>query len=288
MGSFLKKLYPAEGLTLFYILLTGLYILLWPGAAADGTLPKLLGVRLFVVLAIILLSWLPVTKLTALLRQFWLLAFILYWYPETYDIHSCLFGNLDDFLIHLDAISFGCQPSLEFSRVMPWYWMNELMNFAYLSYYFIIAGTVISLYIKDAATGFKAVTVLLCSFFLYYILFILLPAEGPQFYLPSPDNATPYTKPFRAIMRFLQETGEKPTGAFPSSHVGITVICMMILWLNNGRKLFWCLLPLAILLIASTVYIKAHYLVDVIAGLLTAPLCYRISLYLYKFKNSFI
>ncbi len=285
MASFLKKIYPAEGLTLLYILLTGLYILLWPGATTGGALLRLLSVRLLVVLSIVLLSQFPVNKLMALLRQFWLLAFIAYWYPETYYIHSCFFDNLDDFLIHLDAICFGGQPSMEFSRVMPWYWMNELMNFAYLSYYFIIAGTVVCLYIKDAATGFKAVTILLSSFFLYYILFILLPAVGPQFYLPPPDNAIPYTRPFRAVMCFLQEAGEKPTGAFPSSHVGITVICLMILWLHNGRKLFRCLLPLAVLLIASTVYIKAHYLVDVIAGLLTAPLCYRLSKMFCQFKK---
>jgi membrane-associated phospholipid phosphatase len=49
------------------------------------------------------------------------------------------------------------------------------------------------------------------------------------------------------------------------------------LWNFHLRKLFWWLLPVALLLVASTVYIKAHYLIDVFAGLLVAPLFYVFS-----------
>jgi membrane-associated phospholipid phosphatase len=108
---------------------------------------------------------------------------------------------------------------------------------------------------------------------------------GPQFYFPTPDNCTPDTWPFRAAMRFLQDLAEKPTGAFPSSHVGITVICMILLYTQKMRKLFRLLLPLAVLLATSTVYIKAHYLIDVAAGLLTAPFLYKTSCYIWKKTN---
>ncbi len=278
----LKKIYPIEGLTLLYTLFTALYMIAWPGATDAGVLLQLLGIRLLVVVAIVLLLQFPVSKITAFVRQIWPLAFIIYWYPETYYIHSCFFGNLDGFFMQLDASWFGCQPALAFSRIMPWYWMNELMNFAYLSYYFIIAGTVLYLYLQDAVNGFKAAFILMSSFFIYYILFILIPVMGPQFYWPSPENSIPYTVPFRATMCFLQSMGEKPTGAFPSSHVGITTVCMFILFFQNGKKLFYWFLPLAILLIASTVYIKAHYLVDVIGGLFTAPLLYWLSVKVWE------
>jgi membrane-associated phospholipid phosphatase len=134
--------------------------------------------------------------------------------------------------------------------------------------------------------GAKAAFVLLFSFFCYYIFFILLPVVGPQFYLPSPENSIPYSWPFRAMLCFLQEMGEKATGAFPSSHVGITVICLLILFFHQQRKLCYYLLPLAILLIVSTVYIKAHYLIDVLAGLLTAPLLYWLGTWVWASRNS--
>ncbi len=273
MALRLPKLYPIEGLTLLYAVCTALY-LLWPGATDPGVLLRLLGMRVLVIVGVLLLAQFTANKFTTLIRQLWPLALIAYWYPETYYIHSCFFGNLDQFFMDIDTAWFGCQPSLEFSRLVPWGWMNELMNFAYLSYYFIIAGTVVSLCVKRRESGFKAAFILMFAFFAYYLIFIFIPVMGPQFYFPAPDNATAYTKPFRALMVFLQEMGEKPTGAFPSSHVGITVTCLLILFFNNGRKLCYCLLPIALLLIASTVYIKAHYLIDVIGGLLTAPLLY--------------
>jgi membrane-associated phospholipid phosphatase len=210
---------------------------------------------------------------------------VIYWYPETYYIDSFFFPNLDGFFMNADEVLFGGQPSLAFCQAMPWTWFNELMNFAYLSFYFIIILTVWVSYKTKSAKGAKTTFVLLFSFFVYYLLFIIFPVMGPQFYFPEPDNCTPYTWPFRAVMRFLQDCGEKPTGAFPSSHVGITVICMVLLYVQKIRKLFWALLPLALLLIVSTVYIKAHYLIDVVAGLLTVPFLYPMGCCIWEKAN---
>lgn len=282
MTRAIKKIYPIEGLTLLYAVVTALYILLWPGATHGQIIIELLGVRLVVIAAILLLRFIPLTKITALIRQVLPVGLILYWYPETYYINSCLFSNLDGFFMAIDEQWFGCQPCLAFSRIMPWTWFSELMNFAYLSFYFIVGGTVLYLYYKKAVTGAKAAFVLLFSFFCYYILFILIPVVGPQFYLPSPENTIPYSWPFRASICLLQEMGERPTGAFPSSHVGVTIICLLILFFHQQRKYCYYLLPLVILLMASTVYIKAHYFIDVVAGLLTAPLFYWMGTSVWK------
>jgi hypothetical protein len=70
--------------------------------------------------------------------------------------------------------------------------------------------------------------------------------------------------------------GERPAAAFPSSHVGMMVI---LLYLSGkfAPKLLKILIPIGILLIFSTVYIKAHYVIDVIAGFLSVPIIYWIS-----------
>jgi membrane-associated phospholipid phosphatase len=270
----IKKIFPLEGLTLFYAAATALYVLVWPGATDGQMLTTLLGFRLLATAVILLLACTPITKVMAFVRQVLPVGLILYWYPETYYINSFLFSNLDGVFMAMDGSWFGCQPCLEFSKVMPWIWFSELMNFAYLSFYFIVGGTVLYLYSKEAVTGAKAAFVILFSFFCYYIIFILIPVIGPQFYLLSPENSIPYSYPFRAIIRFLQEVGENPTGAFPSSHVGVTIVSLLLLFFHQQRKYCCYLLPIVILLMASTVYIKAHYLIDVFAGLLTAPLFY--------------
>jgi membrane-associated phospholipid phosphatase len=272
----IRKCYPVEQITIYYAVLTAIYMLVLPGVAGEE-LFRLLSVRILVISALFILRWLEETKSRwpiACIRQLLPLALVAYWYPETYYMDSFLFPNLDGFFMEADELLFGCQPSLAFCRIMPWQWFNELMNFAYLSFYFIIGLTVLASYRTEKTKAAKTIFVILFSFLIYYLLFIIFPVMGPQFYFPSPDNCTPDTWPFRAIMQFLQDLGEKPTGAFPSSHVGITVVCLLLLYTQKIRKLFWTLLPLAVLLIASTVYIKAHYLIDVVAGLLTAPFLY--------------
>ena len=282
----IKKIYPIELVTFYYAVLTALYMLVLPGMVGDKLLP-LLSARLIILAALFILRWLDTKQASpvTVIRQILPLALVIYWYPETYYINSFFFPNLDGFFMEADELLFGGQPSMAFCRIMPWQWFNELMNFAYLSFYFIIGLTVLVSYKTESAKGVKAAFVLLVSFLICYLLFIIFPVMGPQFYFPEPDNCTPDTWPFRAAMRFLQNLGEKPTGAFPSSHVGVTVICLLLLYTQKIRKLFWALLPLAVLLIVSTVYIKAHYLIDVVAGLLIVPFLYRTGCYIWEKTN---
>ena len=78
--------------------------------------------------------------------------------------------------------------------------------------------------------------------------------------------------------------GETPTGAFPSSHVGISWI-ILIIASKTYKKLLIVIYPFALLICFSTVYIKAHYLVDVIAGFISAPFLYCAGLKIYENYN---
>ena len=49
----------------------------------------------------------------------------------------------------------------------------------------------------------------------------------------------------------------------------ITVVVLIVAW-RHARRVFWWLLPVAALLIFSTVYCRYHYVVDVIAGMVLA------------------
>jgi len=81
-------------------------------------------------------------------------------------------------------------------------------------------------------------------------------------------------------MRLIQDLGERPAAAFPSSHVGTAVVVLCYSF-YNAKKLFWYFLPVLILIFLSTVYIRAHYLIDSIAGLLTGPVLYYSGNHIY-------
>lgn len=136
---------------------------------------------------------------------------------------------------------------------------------------------------------------ILTAFFLYYVIYIFLPVVGPQFYfqavgiseiqqghfpvlgtyfsshtemLPPPGWADGL---FSRLVAMAHEAGERPTAAFPSSHIGISTL-LLLLARRHAPKLLFVLVPLWALLCCATVYIQAHYLVDAIAGLISAPL----------------
>ena len=78
------------------------------------------------------------------------------------------------------------------------------------------------------------------------------------------------------------ESVERPTAAFPSSHVGITTILMFLAWRTRCKTLFWCMMPFYVLMCFATVYIQAHYAIDVIAGWISAGIIYVVLLFLSK------
>ena len=151
----------------------------------------------------------------------------------------------------------------------------------------------------------KVSFVMVTSFFIYYLIYIFVPVAGPQFYFPAIGMDNVWAENFLSIGDYFnhndvllpgpgfekglfyqlveasQEVGERPTAAFPSSHVGISTICMIMAWRVN-RKLCYGLAPFYVLLCCATVYIQAHYLIDVFAGWVSAVGIYMLSTWMYK------
>ena len=49
---------------------------------------------------------------------------------------------------------------------------------------------------------------------------------------------------------------------------------MILAWKSHNKTLFFTLLPFALLIFFATVYIRAHYAIDVIAGLIAGIVLY--------------
>jgi membrane-associated phospholipid phosphatase len=232
------------------------------------------------------------------------MSFLAYWYPDTFEFNR-LFPNLDHVFAQLEQTLFGCQPSVEFSESVPSMWFSEPFNLGYFSYYPLILIVTLYYFLYRFEWFEKICFVLVTSFFIYYLFYIIVPVAGPQFYFPAigMDNVMAQHFPaigdyfnhndillpgpgydhgfFYSLVEASQEVGERPTAAFPSSHVGISTIVMIMAWRAN-RRLSLVLLPFYLLLCGATVYIQAHYLIDAIAGFLSALVIYQLSTYLYK------
>ena len=84
------------------------------------------------------------------------------------------------------------------------------------------------------------------------------------------------------MVEHAHEAGERPTAAFPSSHVGISTIIMLLAWHTGNRRLVLCLLPFFVLMCFSTVYIMAHYAIDAFAGLASGALLYFVLMWVSR------
>ncbi len=231
-----------------------------------------------------------------------------WWYPDTYEFNR-MFPNLDHLFAGWEQQLFGFQPALVFAQQLTHPVFSELMHLGYASYYPLIALVAVYYFFQRYQEFDRAVFIILVSFFVYYVIFIFVPVAGPQYYFPAAGieqiaegifpNLHDYfathdeamTMPGYADGFFYQcvesahQAGERPTAAFPSSHVGITTILLFLAWRTRNKLLTATVLLLLILMCFATVYIRAHYAIDVIGGLLSAAVIYGI---LHFFAKKFV
>ena len=244
-------------------------------------------------------------RLTMLARVVAQLSLLGWWYPDTYEFNR-MFPNLDHIFATWEQQLFGCQPALTFSQNWPSPWISEPLSLGYVSYYPIIAAVTVYYFFLRYDEFLRASFITLTSFFLFYVIFIFLPVAGPQFYfeavgldqiaqgifpnighyfethqecLPIPGYEGGF---FHDLNIKAHDAGERPTAAFPSSYVGVTVVLLWLAWRARSRWLFWTLLPLAVLMFFATFYIQAHYAIDAIAGIFVGTLFYFLLDYVYS------
>lgn len=244
---------------------------------------------LFVTLAMWGVYRLVPCRLTTFARIAVQMAMLSWWYPDTYEFNR-LFPNLDHLFASWEQNLFGCQPALHFHSVCSWKVFSELMHLGYSSYYPMIGAVVLYCLLYKYEMMERAATVIMTSFFVYYIIYIAIPVTGPQYYFLAAgmDNIAAGVFPdvynyfmnhceslplpgwnggfFYDMVQSAHDAGERPTAAFPSSHVGVSTIVMLLAWKTGSRRLLYGLLPLYVLLCFSTVYIQAHYAIDVLGG----------------------
>ena len=240
----------------------------------------------------------PANKGLDFLRNFYPVLLYTGFYRETGMLNQMAYtGYFDGALFKLEHRLFGCQPSLRFMLALPQRWVGEVFYCSYFSYYLMITGVGLALFLRERRQFQHYVSVVSFVFYVCYLAYIFVPVIGPRIgqrdmvpvELPpevpaQAEWAIPETVQggvFYRVMEFIYYHFETPGAALPSSHVAIalTTVYFSFLYL---RKIRWPHLVLALLLCASTVYGRYHYVVDVAAGILTAALMLPLGNWLYR------
>ncbi|MBM4340887.1 MAG: inositol phosphorylceramide synthase [Deltaproteobacteria bacterium] len=271
----MKRIAPVQGLTFLFLL--GLFLLTF---IFKNLIPLWRSQLLFYVLLLGLLFVLKLSSdrnrskgISGLLNEFSPVAFIILIYQSLGNMIQYLQPDVDPYLIRIDLFLFGVHPTVWMERwITPWF--TDLMSFAYISYYFLPVILAITLYLKGQRDEFDQVMfVLTLGYYLSFIGYILLPAIGPRFTLDHlqtlPLGGSFFTDFVRDLLNSIEHNKRD---CMPSGH---TQIALMVLFLAHRyvKTIFYILLPVVCGLILSTVYLRYHYVIDLMAGIALAIAC---------------
>lgn len=217
------------------------------------------------------------------MRHWYLLAYVPFCYKQVpYLVSALNLRSADATLAHWD---------LAMWKVDPVFWLSSMQNrflveFLQVVYTMFIPGTIalgIILWVRKSRQEFRYGTfVIAVTFLLSYLGYLLMPARGPRFM----DYASQYP-PLQGLWLFhiFQNVLDTLEGmqydCFPSGHVAVVLVgCYLARKIS--APVFCAFAAFAALVTFSTVYLRYHYVIDVIAGVLLAiaviaasPLLYR-------------
>ena len=208
--------------------------------------------------------------------------YIILIYQSLGDLIHYLHPDIDPQLIRIDFLLFGVNPTVWMERWIV-SWFTGVLSIAYLSYFYLPARLVHTLYLKNPKRDFDlAVFVLLLGWYLSFAGYILFPAIGPRYTLAHLQTV-PLKGGFIAdfVRHFINLVENNKRDCMPSGH---TVIAVIVLFLSYryARVLFYLFCPIAGALILSLVYLRYHYVIDLFAGAALAAGCSIIGPRLYR------
>ncbi len=246
----------------------------------------------FIALQFILIRFLGPRRniIARFFRFFYPQAFLFSWFGESIILSQAVSGGAshDAAFAALDQLVFRMNPAVEFHRALSGPVWTELFFMGYFSYYpLVILGWWILFFRGREEEAARALFTATASFGLLLAWYVFFPVQGPKYFFPELraswySNFDGYF--FTWFLKGAFSGMNLGGAAFPSSHVAIAVVAI-IMNAKYNRFLLPVFIPLTILLCASTVYLYAHYAVDVIAGAAAGLLLYAVMSCVYGRVN---
>ncbi len=199
-----------------------------------------------------------------------------------YLVHNVHPRDFDNLLMQIDYRLFGVHPTVWMeSWINPW--LTEYLQIVYTTFYFLPIVLAVYLLIKNQQSDFNFfVFVIVLGYYTSYLGYFSVPALGPRFTLGHLQNVPLTGLWFMETLRdMLNKLESIQRDAFPSGH---TVITLLTMWYARkySKAYFWILLVIGTSLVFSTVYLRYHYVVDVLAGFILTGLVLAVAPFLYR------
>jgi membrane-associated phospholipid phosphatase len=228
----------------------------------------------------------PENKKLLLLKRIMVVPIIFFVYYQVQIYIKVVNPNIyDNLLIRIDYYIFGTNPTDLLSKI-SFPVITEYLQFSYMSYFLIPLILGIELHFRREKKQFSYfIGLLIFSFYLSYLLYFFLPAIGPRFTLyefSELSNQLPgllLTDFFRDLINYgggIINATQNPAlivnrDCMPSGHTLITSINIFVAF-KLKSKFRWLIFILGVSLIFGTVYLRYHYVIDLIVSLMLVPI----------------
>lgn len=141
---------------------------------------------------------------------------------------------------------------------------NPYFIIPYVSWYIYVFGFIVLLCLFDGEEYYKLILALVITMLLSFVVFIYFPTYVPR---PSILFDDPFSKLVSAIY-----SADKPYNCLPSAHVSYSMIIAIYVaksrCFSNRTKVISSII--CVLIVLSTLYIKQHYFLDAVTGVLAS------------------
>jgi membrane-associated phospholipid phosphatase len=272
--------WPVDKVILGYLGLTGAVILLLWGRLPEA--PILLAAHIVAAAAVVFEVKRP-NRTSWVFRNWYPIIYVACCYKEMAILIPAVWRtDADRWLADLDLRLWRAHPTVWLERIHTPA-LTEFLQIVYTLFIPAVLTVAVLLWRARRYTEFRYYGFLIAlGFLVSYIGYLLVPARGPRFLLHPLQ-----TFPLSGLWMFehLQSTLDRLESAhydcFPSGHTELTILA----WWGSrmvSKRLAAVYFVYALLIVFATVYLRYHYSVDVLAGILVAamlilagPVCYR-------------
>jgi membrane-associated phospholipid phosphatase len=187
-------------------------------------------------------------------------------FVNPHDVHQ--------YLVAAEGWLFGGQPVVWAERYIT-RTRTEVMSAFYQTFFLIAPSAVLVLWVsgrrREARQTLLAAIV---CFYTGYLLYVIFPAAPPRLYMESLGmfkvnlRGGPILNLQDSLFRMMPHDASR--AAFPSLHAGVSLLSLYFVW-RHCRWYFPVLAFVVTGLLVSTVYLRHHYVVDLIAGAALVP-----------------
>lgn len=198
-----------------------------------------------------------------LVRLFWFPVAMLVAYaglgPAMAALHP---GKADGLLIALDQFIAGGHLG---ARLPTHPALTELMTVCYVLFFPYLLLGLIRYSRRDLETAKTLFAGLFTIYGVGFLSYTLLPAQGPWVALAGRYAAPLEGGPLFRLHDWIVRSGTNGCDVFPSLHCALTAFMLVFDRVHDPKRFRRWLVPVALLWV-STVYLRYHYVVDVLAG----------------------